>query len=104
MRRLHNALNATGYPFEHYGWSKAPDGDYGVYAEDSGEDFVANDVHLERGTVGTVDLFTRDDTSAPRDAVEAVLNAAGASWYLNTIQFEEDTGYIHYEWVVGLYG
>jgi hypothetical protein len=36
--------------------------------------------------------------------VEAVLNAAGASWYLNTIQFEEDTGYIHYEWVVGLHG
>ena len=104
MRRLHKALNDTGYPFEHYGWSKAPDGDYGVYAEDSGEDFVANDVHLERGTAGTVDLFTRDDTSAPRDAVEAVLNAAGASWYLNTIQFEEDTGYIHYEWVVGLYG
>ena len=65
MRRLHNALNATGYPFEHYGWSKAPEGDYGVYAEDSGEDFVANDVHLERGTAGTVDLFTRDDTSAP---------------------------------------
>lgn len=105
MDELIRLLNErTGYQFAHYGWSRAPEGDYGVVAEDSGEDFIANDVHLERGTAGTVDLFTRDDTSAPRDAVEAVLNASGAAWSLNTIQFENDTGFIHYEWLVGIYG
>lgn len=94
----------TSYSFAQYGWSRAPEGDYGVVSEDSGEDFIANDVHLERGTAGTVDLFTRDATSAPRDAVEAVLNAAGVCWQLNSVQFEDDTGFIHYEWLVGIYG
>ena len=27
------------------------------------------------------------------------LDAAGIAWYLNSIQYEEDTGLIHYEWV-----
>lgn len=94
----------TSYSFAQYGWSRAPEGDYGVVSEDSGEDFIANDVHLERGTAGTVDLFTRDATSAPRDAVEAVLNSAGVCWQLNSVQFEDDTGFIHYEWLVGIYG
>lgn len=94
----------TSYSFAQYGWSHAPEGDYGVVSEDSGEDFIANDVHLERGTAGTVDLFTRDATSAPRDAVEAVLNSAGVCWQLNSVQFEDDTGFIHYEWLVGIYG
>lgn len=94
----------TSYSFAQYGWSRAPEGDYGVVSEDSGDDFIANDVHLERGTAGTVDLFTRDATSAPRDAVEAVLNSAGVCWQLNSVQFEDDTGFIHYEWLVGIYG
>lgn len=94
----------TSYSFAQYGWSRAPEGDYGVVSEDFGEDFIANDVHLERGTAGTVDLFTRDATSAPRDAVEAVLNSAGVCWQLNSVQFEDDTGFIHYEWLVGIYG
>ena len=94
----------TSYSFAQYGWSRAPEGDYGVVSEDSGEDFIANDVHLERGTAGTVDFFTRDATSAPREAVEAVLNDAGVCWQLNSIQFEDDTGFIHYEWLVGIYG
>lgn len=94
----------TSYSFAQYGWSRAPEGDYGVVSEDSGEDFIANDIHLERGTAGTVDLFTRDATSAPRDAVEAVLNSAGVCWQLNSVQFEDDTGFIHYEWLVGIYG
>lgn len=101
---LLEALNTTYYPFAMYGWSHAPSGDYGVLAWSGGADFEANGIHTERGTEGTVDLFTRDPTDAPRNAVEAVLNSEGIAWSLNTIQFENDTGYIHYEWVVGLYG
>ena len=26
------------------------------------------------------------------------LEGIGASWYLNSVQYEEDTGLIHYEW------
>lgn len=102
---LLNALNATGLSFAHFGWSKTAkeiDMDHGVVAENGGEDFIANDVHLERGTTGTVDYFTRDHTDTPRTTIETVLNQHCA-WQLNSVQYEEDTGFIHYEWLVGVY-
>ena len=42
LEQLKQALEATGFPFAHFGWSKAPAGDYGTYAEDSGSDFLAD--------------------------------------------------------------
>lgn len=96
-------LKDEGIPAAHYGWSKErlPSGNYVVYAEDSANDFMADEIHGERATEGTVDLFTRNyaqDAAAP---VEAVLESLpGVAWRLNSVQFEEDTRYVHYEWVV----
>lgn len=104
LDKLKEALEGTGYAWAHFGWSKAPAGDYGVYAEDSGEDLLADDDHAEKGTRCYVHLFTRDDSTAPQKAVEAALRELRTPWFLNTVQFEPDTGYIHYEWEVGLYG
>ena len=95
---LVTALDATKLPFAHFGWSKAPAGDYGVYAEDGANDLNADDIHAEKVMQGTVDYFTRDDSGAPQATIEAALEGVCA-WYLNSVQFEEDTGYIHYEWV-----
>lgn len=99
MDELINALAATGCQFAHFGWSRAPEGDYGVYAEDGANDLEANNVHAERAVQGTVDYFTRDDSGAPQAAIEAALEGVPCAWYLNSVQFEEETGYIHYEWV-----
>ena len=95
---LVTALDATQLKFAHFGWSKAPAGDYGVYAEDGANDLNADDLHAEKAVQGTVDYFTRDDSGAPQATIEAALEGVCA-WYLNSVQFEEDTGYIHYEWV-----
>lgn len=100
MDELATALASTGYAFAHYGWSRAPAGDYGVYAEDGAEDLTADGHHAEKATECTVDFFTRDDSKSPREAIESALEAFNAPWYLNTVQFEDDTGHIHYEWVV----
>ena len=97
---LRDALNATGYRFAHFGWSKAPEGDWGVYAEDGANDLASDDAHAERAIEGTVDYFTRDDSGAPQIVIEAALDAVpSVAWRLNSVQFEQDTGYIHYEWV-----
>lgn len=104
MDELKSALDSTGYSFAHFGWSKAPSGDYGVYAEDSANDLIANGKHVEKVLQGTVDYFTRDDSGAPKAAIETALDGIGIAWYLNSIQFEDDTGYIHYEWVVDVRG
>lgn len=103
MDRLITALNTTGYLFAHHAWDEAPKGDYGIYAEDEGDDLIADNKHIERGTRGYIDFFTRDDTSVPRDTIESALNGV-CSFSLESIQFEEDTGYIHYAWRWYLYG
>lgn len=96
---LKAALAATGLPFAHFGWSKAPAGDYGVWAEDGANDLHADNAHAEKLAEGTVDWFTRDDAMPAQPIIEAALTAAGCAWYLNSIQLEDDTGYIHLEWV-----
>lgn len=104
MSDLANALAGTNYHFAHFAWSKAPAGDYGTYGEDSGNDFECDGVHGERGTECWVHYFTRDDSATPRTTIETALNSLNVPWYLNTVQYENDTGYIHYEWSVSIYG
>lgn len=99
MDEVKKALESTGYAFAAYGWASAPKGDYGVYAEDSAKSLWADGRMAIQAIQGTVDYFTRDSSGAPRLAIQDTLNAAGISFYLNSVQFEEDTGYIHYEWV-----
>jgi hypothetical protein len=101
---LKAALDATGYRFAHYAWSKAPTGDYGVFGEEGASDFIADGQHLEKGVTGYVDYFTRDDSGVPQKTIEAALRGLNIPWYLNTISYENDTGYIHYEWMWGMYG
>lgn len=127
MDDLIRELTATGIPFAAYGWSKAPKGDYGVFSLDGANDLIAAGRHVERATRLTVDLFTRaidiDVVFAPhgsdgyetpppeelythfehnpkKEAVEAALERVECAWYLNSVQFEDDTGFVHFEWVV----
>ncbi len=101
------ALKATGIPVAHFGWEKDrfPSGNYIVYAEDSASDLEANGLHIERATEGFVDLFTRDYSTTQKDLVESVFESrTDIVWHLDTIQFEEETKYAHYSWMVGQYG
>lgn len=103
MDRIKTALEGTGLRFKHYGWASAPKSEYGVYSEDGAADFLADGLHGEKGVTGTIDYFTRIDDGSPKKTVEAALEGVCA-WRLNSIQYEEDTGLIHYEWEFGLYG
>ena len=72
---------------------------YFVWQEERGDDFEADGRHAERGMSGTTDLFSKQEFDPWKDAFEAQLNASPISWYLNSVQFEEDTGFWHWEWV-----
>lgn len=91
-------LSATGFSFAHFGWSHAPKGDYGVWAEDGANDLEGNNLHIEKCSEGTIDYFTRDASGTPQTTIESAIDGKCA-WYLNSVQYESDTGYIHYEWV-----
>ena len=92
-------LKTTGYKFAQYGWSHAPKGDYGVWGDYGANDLNADDIHAEKAVTGYVDYFTRDASGTPKTTIESALDNGQIAWYLNSIQYEEDTGYIHYEWV-----
>lgn len=72
---------------------------YFVWQEDGADDFMANGIHAEKAVTGTTDLFTKKEFDPWRDDLEAAFDAAeGIAWSLNSVQFEEETGYWHYEW------
>lgn len=99
---IKQALDSTGLPFAHFAWAKdatALRGDYGVWAEDGENALFADNKHAERVIEGTIDYYTRNDSGAPMAIIEAALDSVNIAWYLNSIQYEDDTGYIHYEWV-----
>lgn len=73
---------------------------YLIWAEDSRNDFVAGDRHCENAWQGTVDLYTMDEADPLTGQVETALDSLPCcAWYLNSTQYEEDTGLIHHEWV-----
>lgn len=101
---LKTALTATGYKFAHHAWSTAPSGDYGVYGEEGASDFIANGEHAEKAITGFIDYFTRDNSGTPKKTIETELQKLNIPWRVNSISYENDTGYIHIEWVWGYYG
>lgn len=75
---------------------------YLVWAEDSDVDLCADGEHAERAVEGTIDLYTKTEGDPLLASVEAALEALGASWYLNSFQYETETGLLHCEWVFGV--
>lgn len=72
---------------------------YFVWQEDGSNDLEANDGHAERVVTGTTDLFTRQEFDPWADALGESLSGHGIAWTLGSIQYEEDTGFWHYEWI-----
>lgn len=104
MSDVKTALAGTGLKFRHFAWSKAPSGDYGVYGEDMGRELRAGNLVIEQELQGTIDYFTRDDSDLPRTTIQTALTTAGINFSLDSIQYESDTGYIHYSWVFYING
>lgn len=72
---------------------------YFVWQEDGGNDLHADGQHAERAVQGTTDLFTKQEFDPWVEELGTSLSSHGIAWYLNSIQYEEDTGFWHYEWV-----
>lgn len=76
------------------------EGDYCVWAEDMEPDRVSADNRKKiQNLQGTIDFFTRTEFNPLVDAIQNALNDAAISFYLSSVQYEDETGYIHYEWI-----
>lgn len=105
MHDLLTLLLSTGLEFAAWGWAKAPAGDYGVVTLNTPETLGADSRNAETVERYYVDYFTRSSGETARAAIEAKLKTMKASeWRLNSVQFEEETDFVHFEWVVVRFG
>ena len=97
-------LKSTDIPFAEYAWDSPPDTDYGVISVDSeGASFGANMHKTHQAPQGTIDLFTRSNDRTAMQTIQEVLEAFnGCAWYLSSVQYEDATRLIHWEWVFTL--
>ena len=72
---------------------------YFVWQEDGSNDLAGDNGHGERAVTGTTDLYTKQELDPWADALGKSFDAHGISWALNSVQYEADTGFDHYEWV-----
>jgi hypothetical protein len=86
----------------HYEAAKKSD-KYIVWAEDGQTKSTYADNKMMLQVIGgTIDYFTKEEFDPASDAIQTKLNSADISWKLNSIQYEKDTGYTHYEWIFGM--
>lgn len=71
---------------------------YFVWQEDGENAFIADNRHAEQAMTGFTDLFTKQEFDPWKAAFEKSLNGSDMVWRLNSVQFEENTGFWHYEW------
>ena len=74
-----------------------------VWAE-TGEDesFHSDNRKSEQRIIGTVDLFTKTEFDDLIDSVQTALENLGLTWALESVQYEDETKVIHYEWTWGV--
>ena len=77
------------HPEKYIVWSE--DGQAGATHADNKMDIQVKE--------GTVDLFTKNEYDPAFDEIQKAMNKADMSWRWESTQYEEDTEYIHHEWV-----
>lgn len=75
---------------------KAP---YIVYGVDGANDLTAENAHSEDADQGFIDLYTKDAKDALIKSIPEALNENEISYYLNSVQYEDETGLLHFEWI-----
>lgn len=72
---------------------------YAVWAEDGESDEFRADSHKAEQTIGgTINYFTKQEYDSTLDNIQAMLNSYKLMWRLESVQYEPETGLIHYEW------
>ncbi len=83
---VHYYRRPTAFPF--LIWQESGEGD----------SFHGDNRKGEQMITVTVDVFTQTEFDPLLDEVQATLEELGVPWYLNSVQYEDDTNLIHYEW------
>lgn len=73
---------------------------YIVWAEDGQSNSGYEDNQMQLQVIqGTIDYYTRTEFDPVIDLIQQKLNSSDMAWKLNSTQYEEETEYIHHEWI-----
>ena len=99
LQIIKNALTTVTDQVFHY--EKMGDSErYIVWVEDSEVGSLeADNYKMEQSIQGTVYLFSKKANDPWIEEIQEALKKVRISFYLNSVQYEEETGYIHHEWV-----
>lgn len=98
LQRIQTALVGVTSSCYHY-WRAKATPPYLIWAEDGEMDSFESDNHKQEQQLhGTADYFTKTEFDTTVDAIQNALNGIMTGWRLSSVQYEEDTGLIHYEW------
>ena len=74
-----------------------------MWAETGEEDSFNSDNHkTEQNITGTCDFYTQTEFDPLIDEIQTALDDMGVTWALASVQYEEETNMIHYEWNWGV--
>lgn len=99
LRDVQAALLTVTDNCYHYRRPLRPKKNYIVWMEDSeAESMDAGNRKAEQQIHGTIDYYTQVEFDANVDRIQEALNAAGIGFRINSVQYEDETNLIHYEW------
>ncbi len=102
MKCLDDVKNSLLTVMEQVYHYHAPDVNYPyiVWAEDGGGEQVNADNRVQIQVIqGSIDYYTKTEEDPNIERIPAALNTAGISFSLNSVQYEDETKAIHFEWI-----
>ena len=102
LEKIRNLLVPVADSVFHYVSAPNAIPPYIVWAEDGDSDLMSDDHHSERALTGTIDFYTKQESDPIKDAIEQALESGGVAWYFNSFQYENETGLLHFEWVLSV--
>lgn len=98
LKALGEALAALTSNCYHY-WRPKMRPPFIVWAEDGQDAALWANGHMAEQTLGgSVHYFTKQEYDPMIDRIPGVFDRLGLGWALESVQFEEETELIHYEW------
>lgn len=101
LEQIKEALTSIeGLPIYHYFKPSEVNDRYCIWAEDAeAESLKGNNKKVIQQLQGTIDLYSKVEYDSAVDDIQEALNDAEIGFYQSSIQFEDETGLIHWEWV-----
>ena len=100
LRRLAEALAGIENLRVYHYWRPQMQAPFCVWAEDGEENSMWGNNHkTEQVIKGTVDYYTKQEFDPAVDLIQTTLNTIEVlGWELNSVQYEDNTNLIHFEW------